>query len=317
MKIVRVLASAVFLFSGAEAFAEWNCDSPYTPAMSCTENSCLQLYCNNTFTSGGEALFISATGTGKTGLWAQANTSAGNASGVFGFSEGGNGVEGHTAYSGASGVYGATDATSFAGYGVAGRSGNGSTAGNGTAILGDNICNSTSCGFAGFFTGRVYVAGTLHKAGGGFQIDHPAAPSEKTLSHSFVESPDMKNIYDGVAVIGLDGKAVVVLPTYFEQLNRDFRYQLTPIGAAASLYVAAEVANNRFTIAGGTEGQRVSWQITGIRKDAWAQKYRIAVEENKQAADVGTYLNPECFNQPESKRSIDRNRPLSTPMRSR
>ena len=54
-----------------------------------------------------------------------------------------------------------------------------------------------SGGFAGFFAGIVKITGNHQKSGGSFKIDHPLDPANKYLCHSFVESPDMKNIYDG------------------------------------------------------------------------------------------------------------------------
>jgi hypothetical protein len=109
----------------------------------------------------------------------------------------------------------------------------------------------------------------------------------------------MKNIYDGIAKLDSNGEAIVELPEWFGALNRDFRYLLTAIGAPApTLYVAEEVAGNRFKIAGGTPGMKISWQLTGIRKDAYADKHRIPVEENKPDRERGSYLHPEAFNQP-------------------
>ena len=94
--------------------------------------------------------------------------------------------------------------------------------------------------YAGYFVGNTHVTGTLSKSAGSFKIDHPLDPENKTLSHSFVESPDMKNIYDGQVPLDDDGGATVKLPAYFGALNRDFRYQLTAIGGAApSLHIAA------------------------------------------------------------------------------
>lgn len=52
----------------------------------------------------------------------------------------------------------------------------------------------------------------LNKSGGGFKIDHPLDPANKHVSHSFVESSDMKNIYDGIATPDQNGKAEVGLP---------------------------------------------------------------------------------------------------------
>jgi hypothetical protein len=52
-------------------------------------------------------------------------------------------------------------------------------------------------GFAGYFSGNVKVTGSLSKGGGSFKIDHPLDPANQYLYHSFVESPDMMNIYNG------------------------------------------------------------------------------------------------------------------------
>jgi hypothetical protein len=101
----------------------------------------------------------------------------------------------------------------------------------------------------------------------------------------------MMNVYNGNATLDADGRAVVALPEWFEALNRDFRYQLTPIGAPGpNLHVAKEIAGNRFEIAGGAPGARVSWQVTGVRQDPWAQAHRIEVESEKSLAERGTYL---------------------------
>jgi hypothetical protein len=40
---------------------------------------------------------------------------------------------------------------------------------------------------------------------------------------------------------------------------------------------------------------KVSWQVTGIRQDAWANAHRIPVEQPKAARDRGLYLHPELF----------------------
>ncbi len=156
--------------------------------------------------------------------------------------------------------------------------------------------------YAGYFGGNVHVGGTLSKAAGSFKIDHPLDPAGKTLSHSFVESPDMMNVYNGNIVLSGDGSAWIEMPEWFEALNRDFRYQLTPIGAPGpNLYIAEEMTGNRFQIAGGQAGMKVSWMVTGIRQDAYANAHRIPVEETKTGKDSGRYLHPQLFGQPESE----------------
>jgi len=109
----------------------------------------------------------------------------------------------------------------------------------------------------------------------------------------------MKNVYDGVVVLDGSGAAWVELPDWFEVLNSDFRYQLTCIGGYAPVYIVQEIQNNRFQIAGGTPGLKVSWQVTGIRQDPWAEANRIPVEVDKPADERGTYLYPELYGQPE------------------
>ena len=187
----------------------------------------------------------------------------------------------------------AIDASDAAGYGVF------ATTNTGVALFGG--VSNVAAAWAGFFDGDVSVTGTLFKGAGAFRIDHPLDPENKYLSHSFVESPDMKNIYDGVAVFDAAGQAIVTLPDWFEALNEDFRYQLTPMGAAFVPYVAVEIAGNQFTIGGGIPGRKVSWQVTGIRHDAFANAHRIQVEELKPDGAVGTYLHPEASGQPVEK----------------
>lgn len=150
--------------------------------------------------------------------------------------------------------------------------------------------------------GNLDVTGSLTKGGGSFKIDHPLDPANQYLYHSFVESPDMKNIYDGVVTLDGNGEAVVEMPAWFEVLNRDLRYQLTPIGAASpNLFIAQEVANGKFKIGGGASGLKVSWQVTGIRQDKWANAHRIPVEAAKPDKDKGNYLHPDLYGQGHEK----------------
>ena len=156
--------------------------------------------------------------------------------------------------------------------------------------------------YAGKFNGDVDVTGALTKGSSTFKIDHPLDPENQYLSHSVVESPDMMNIYNGNATLDNQGEALVELPDWFGALNQDFRYQLTAIGAPGpNLYIAEEVKVNRFKIAGGESGMKVSWQVTGIRHDPYAEMNRILVEESKPADELGTYLHPDAYGLPESQ----------------
>jgi hypothetical protein len=213
------------------------------------------------------------------------------------------GVAASVARTGHAGVMGAVTSTptgvfgtSEEGYGVLGISVNGAAVG-GKSPYPRNI---GPYGFAGNFQGAVNVTGPVHKSGGGFKIDHPLAPTSMYLNHSFVESPEMKNVYDGVVVLNNKGEAAVTLPTYFEALNREFRYQLTAVGAPApNLHVVTEITGGTFRIAGGTKGARVCWQVTGIRCDPWAEANEIHAEEKKTRLEQGTYRHPEVYGKPD------------------
>ena len=197
----------------------------------------------------------------------------------------------HSDVTGGSGQnYGVLGSATGAGmtYGVYG---NASGSGTNYGVFGDAGGSGTN--YAGYFNGNVTVTGTLSKGGGSFQIDHPLDPLDKYLFHSFVESPDMLNIYNGEAVLDASGRAQIELPLYFEVLNRNPRIQLTGVGSS-DVYVVQEVTGNRFTI-GGKPGVKVFWQVTGIRQDPYANSHRIQVEVDKPANERGKYLHPDAY----------------------
>jgi hypothetical protein len=146
-------------------------------------------------------------------------------------------------------------------------------------------------------------------------MDHPLDPANKYLYHSAVESQDMMNIYNGNVTLDDRGEAIVQMPTWFGALNKEFRYQLTTIGGFAPVYIAEEIKDNRFKIAGGKAGMKVSWQVTGIRHDPYAEQHRTPVEEDKPENERGLYLHPEVYGQPDSKQigRLDPPQLLSSP----
>ena len=210
-------------------------------------------------------------GAGDTGV-----SGHGGQIGVFGGDASNSGVRGDSTYVGvwgtgtSWGLYGKATGTSGQNYGVFGET-------------------ASPSGYAVFSSGNCHVNGTLSKTAGSFKIDHPLDPERKWLSHSFVESPDMMNVYNGNVTLDGDGRATVRLPAYFTALNKDFRYQLTAIGKPArDLHVSREVTRNAFKIAGGTPNGRVSWQVTGIRHDDYARAHPIVVETAKTADERGS-----------------------------
>jgi hypothetical protein len=249
---------------------------------------------------------------------------AGNAGATFGVagdsaSDSGRGIMGIATGESGVGVWGEGFTTGSEEDGVAGIA-NGP--GVGVAAFneadGDALFADANTGFAGVFVGDVDVFGNLAKSGGSFKIDHPLDPANKYLYHSFVESPDMMNIYNGVADLDGKGEAVVKMPDWFETLNKDFRYQLTSIGAPGpDLYIAEEISGNQFKIAGGKAGARVSWQVTGVRHDAWANAHRIPVEQMKTGRESGLYIHPELFGAPPEKSIARAHHPALKPSRGR
>jgi hypothetical protein len=210
---------------------------------------------------------------------------------VSGYSSSGAGVYGETSVGSSTSTFGVYGQNNGTGIGVMGKSTNGIGLA-GASSTNHGVYGQSNLGYAGYFDGKVKVNGDFQATGAkAFQIDHPLDPQNKYLNHSCVESPDMKN-----------GEAWVELPEWFEALNRDFRYQLTALGQPGpNLYIAEEIQNNRFKIAGGKPGMKVSWQVTGIRQDPWAEAHRIPVEEVKPPQEQGTYLHPELYGQPEEK----------------
>ncbi len=247
------------------------------------ENKASFSYYNNIFSYGiyGEARGI-GTKYGVYGKTGDFQNSPGNHYGVFGIATSENLSAKNT------GVYGyalSIGSSAFS-YGIYGSGSNSGTPSN---------------GFAGYFEGNVHVNGALSKSSGSFKIDHPTDPENKYLTHSFVESPDMMNIYNGNITTNDKGLATVALPSYFEALNIDFRYQLTVIGKFAQAIVKDEINGSKFVIETDKPNTKVSWQVTGVRNDAYAKKNRIVPEQEKKGTEKGKYLNPEVFDLPKEK----------------
>jgi hypothetical protein len=192
---------------------------------------------------------------------------------------------------GAGGVFsGGSDAIAY------GHGGDGidATAGTGTGDGGVN-------GYAGDFSGNLNVSGAITAGTKDFRIDHPLDPANKYLLHASVESSEMKNIYDGNVTTDGQGLATVLLPDWFEALNTDFRYQLTVIGQFAQAIVSSEVANHQFSIRTDKPSVKVSWQITGVRRDAYAKANPLVVEQEKESRERGYYIHPELYGAPEDR----------------
>ncbi len=288
---------------------------------------------------GGYAIYGTSTVAGivgngdEYGVYCQSNSagssgiaSYGIANGVYGVGEngyggyfrgdGGDGAQGHTTVTGHSGLAGFNDSAG-GGSGVSGTGYNGvvgvSTNNGGNGVVGeaeDNTggtpygvegINSDGHGYAGYFVGNVLVTGSISAGVKDFKIDHPLDPQGKYLLHASVESDQMEDIYSGNVVTDGRGSATVKMPDWFEALNGDFRYQLTVIGQFAQAIVGTEITGGQFVIKTDKPNVRVSWQVTGVRHDAFARAHPLVVEQTKPQEAQGTYLAPEAFGQPHSK----------------
>ncbi len=180
-----------------------------------------------------------------------------------------------------------------------------STDGDGVGGVACASCTGPSAIFgqgklAGAFSGNVGVTGDFSVVGvKAFHIDHPLDPANKYLNHFAIESNEVLNAYSGNVITDASGTARVELPAYFEALNTNYRYQLTVLGQFAQAIILQEIQNNSFVIKTDKPSVKVSWQVTGVRSDAYVKAHPMPVEEEKAAVERGHYLTPEVFGQPE------------------
>ena len=168
---------------------------------------------------------------------------------------------------------------------------------------GTNVFQGQDPAQAAYLQGSVTVLGLLTV--NGFEtseIDDPTDPANKYLSHAAVQSPELLNVYSGNVLTDGRGEAIVTMPSYFEALNTDFRYQLTPVGQFAQAIVGSEIVSGSFMIKTDKPNVKVSWQVTGVRQDAFARAHALRVEVDKPASEKGQYLHPEVFGQKEEMR---------------
>jgi trimeric autotransporter adhesin len=247
-----------------------------------TGGTLLQGFSGSSFSTLSGVFSVDATGKGYFNGGVQSNIN----------SPSGNAVVGTNRASSGSGraVIGYSYSPNAAGIGGYNKSGSGGTGvyGENSSLTGNAIQgNNTAGGTAGQFNGSVNVTGNLNVSGmltastKLFRIDDPLDPEQKYLYHASIESSEMANVYSGNVVLDRRGEAIVNLPEWFEAVNCDFRYQLTAIGRAAQVYVAHEIQNHSFKIAGGRAGTKVPWQVTGVRHDSWAQAHPLQVESKK------------------------------------
>ena len=156
-------------------------------------------------------------------------------------------------------------------------------------------------GWGGEIFGDLDVLGNIFGGSKNFKIDHPLDPANKYLVHTSVESSEMLNIYSGNVTTDSRGGAAVVLPEWFQELNTDFRYQLTVIGQFAQAIVSQEISNGQFSIKTDKPNVKVSWQVSCVRQDPYAKAHPLEVEQLKPQRERGYYSYPELYGAPAEK----------------
>lgn len=247
-------------------------------------------------------------------------------------SSSGAGVYGFNLQSGGVGVWGGLGnnvgvvGSAMHGYsGMIGQSTNGTGAGvEGDADAGIGVSGVSTTGYGVYgrstngTTAAIYCDGDFVATGvKSFLIDHPLDPANRTLRHFCSEGAEPLNVYSGNVVTDAEGFATVALPDWFESVNRDFRYQLTVVDDGervdfVSVKVVQKVVKNAFRLRTSVPNVEVSWQVTGVRNDAWVQKHPPVVEEAKAPSRRGRYLVPELFGVARETSS----NPLPTPVES-
>lgn len=132
----------------------------------------------------------------------------------------------------------------------------------------------------------------LHSNAMAYALDDPLDPVGTIMNQFAVGSPEIVVTFRGSAVIGSEGRVVAELPRYFDALCRNPMVQLTGVGSADVVYVAEDVAANRFVI-GGRPGMKVYWTVTGERKDQVAEitRVRVPVQKRRTGALVGRSIS--------------------------
>lgn len=238
---------------------------------------------------------VSTNGTGVKGTSTSGYGVEGNSTsthGIIGFSTNAEAVVGRTFATNKSSVHGYTD--------VAGSHGgffmSAAASGSGVGVIGQT---GSAAGYGVQAFGRFMASGTKS-----FRIDHPLDPENKYLSHFCAEGPEPLNIYSGEIKTGANGYAIVELPDYFAEINRDPRIQLTVDDVGEDFVmvkVVGGISGNTFRLRTSKPGVTVYWEVKAVRNDLYIQRYGAKDVTEKPARERGTYQHPELYDMPESR----------------
>jgi len=234
-----------------------------------------------------------ATSTAQTAIYgSNLRTNGGHGVQGIGF----NGVVGETNYSEGNAVFGENYDQGTPANGIG-------TAGTGYwGVVGEDRYLGAVGGAIGVLAnGELAATGTKT-----FMIDHPTEPENKFLRHFSAESNEVLNIYRGNVTFDANGEAVVEMPDYYDLINKNPSYQLTPIGGYMQLFIKEKLENGQFVIGGGTVGAEASWTVYAERNDPYLQQYPFHrdVEIEKREGQKGKYLMPQLYGESMDKKMI-------------
>lgn len=190
------------------------------------------------------------------------------------------------------GVWG--DASSMSGVGVYGANRTISIQDTPYGVYGE--CTYSATGFGVFASGDLGASGLKS-----FRIDHPSDPTNMHLLHYAMEGPQPYNIYKGRVTTDAQGYAWVQLPDYFEEINKDWDYQLTVVDDSDDFVqtkVTREVQDHRFQVRTSKPATIVCWEIKATRNDPYVRLKQPKDEVAKTGRAKGKYQHPELYGQP-------------------
>ena len=233
--------------------------------------------------------FQSESNSGR-GVYGVATSSTGTTYGVYGASTSPDGR----------GVFGNVNAGFGSGNGVRGEN----NSPDGRGVLG-YASATNGLNYGGRFQSDspsgygLYCVGSFGASGSkAFRIDHPSDPENKYLLHYSTESPVPQNFYVGNVVTDSSGYAWVELPEYFQEINTNFKYQLTVISDGKEFVqtmVSQKIQGRRFQVRTSAPNTEVSWRVDADRNDLYIRNRRPMDVVEKEGLERGKYQHPELY----------------------
>lgn len=88
------------------------------------------------------------------------------------------------------------------------------------------------------------------------------------------------------------------MPDYFDEINKEIKYQLTVIDDSADFVfakVTKKVRDNRFQVRTSKPNIEVSWMVIGTRNDLYARTKKPTDVREKTGVEKGQYQHLELY----------------------